>query len=67
MPIMERSFYQFLESTNISSDQINRLLSDKRARDFLFCQYIISDYSEIDLLVMYSLVKLSNKKEKVYA
>ncbi len=63
MAIMERSFYDFLESMNISDIEINRLLRDKRARDFLFCKYIISDYSEIDLLVAHSLRRLSNKKE----
>lgn len=64
---MENSFYDFLQSQNYPPSEIDRLLLDKRARDFLFCKYIISDYSEIDRLITNTLEKLSNTKEKVYA
>lgn len=67
MAIMENSFYDFLQSQNYPSSEIDRLLLDKRARDFLFCKYIISDYSEIDKLIVNALHRLSQLKEEIYA
>lgn len=64
---MEDSFYKFLQSQQIPMIEIDRLLLDKRARDFLFCKYIISDYSKIDELIVDRLEKLSHVKEEAYA